>query len=306
MNISPCGILLPAPLLGLVLLAFPAVARAESSRAVSSQQLALYQEDPAATDDAEDDGHEHEHAEEEHEREIKEDPIGGLIFGLSLNALIVVVIISIIVIVRRVQKKRAAKRTADLQLVAADLNLEFRGTGDETLQQDLAGFPLFNIGRAHKLTNLFVAETPALKISLFDYEYTTGHGKSRRVRQQTVAAVQSGELVIPSFVLRPEGKLDLVGSLLGRQDIDFQEHAAFSKTFVLKSENESETRTFFDKPLLDYFAAHGTISFETTQGAFLYFRRWQPVAASKEPLQNFLTEGYQAFQAIQERLDRTS
>ena len=306
MNIFCCGSLLPAPLLGLVLLGFPAIVPAESTRDVSFRRLALHQEGRAPADNAADEGHEIEHADEKHEGQIEEDPRVGLIIAISLNAVIFIVIISIILIVRRVHKRRAAKRTADLQLVAGALDLAFQDTGNAQLQQDLSAFPLFSIGRAHKLTNLFVADTPALKINLFDYEYTTGHGKHKRVRRQTVAALQSAELTIPAFVMRPEGKLDLVGSLLGRQDIDFDDHAAFSKAFVLKSEDESATREFFDAPLLDYFAAHGTISFETAQGVFLYFRRWQTVAASQEPLQNFLAEGYQAFQTIQERLERTS
>ena len=269
-----------------------------------SIRLALYQD---SADAAEGDTDQHELQQNDPAREQQlEDPRIGVTIAIAINAVVLIVIAVCLFLAHLIKKRRARKRTADLQLVAADLNLEFRDTGDAALQQELAAFPLFNIGRAHKLTNLFVAETPALKINLFDYEYTTGHGKHKRVRRQTVAAVQSTELVIPDFVMRPERKLDLVGSLLGRQDIDFAEHPAFSKAFVLKSGDETATRDFFDTSLLDYFAAHGTISFEAAQGSFLYFRRWKYVPPQTDSLRDFLAEGHQAFQAIQERLARTS
>ncbi|MEE3373081.1 MAG: hypothetical protein VX346_27355 [Planctomycetota bacterium] len=290
-----CGSL-PALLLAVALLASPA---APSSPAVASPRIAFHQEDQGPAEHA----LEGDHREQEHDPK-REDRI-GLVIGLSINAAVITLIIAIVLIVRRVQKRRAEKRTADLQIVAADLKLEFRDTGDASLQQALSAFPLFSIGRARKLTNLFVADTPDLKINLFDYQYTIGHGKHKRIRRQTVAAVQSAALVLPDFVMRPEGTLDRVGSLLGRQDIDFDNHPAFSQAFVLKSTNETETREFFDTTLLDYFAGHGTISFEAAEGTFLYFRRWQYVAAETEPLQHFLGEGYQAFQAIQERLKRS-
>ena len=301
MNKTYRGTLLTGSLLALTFLTsgLPAVLSAHSS-----MRLALHQN---AADAAEDDHAQGEliHDDPQREKEL-EDPRLGLTIAITINVVVVIGIALCLFLAHLIKKRRARKRTADLQLVAADLNLEFRDTGDAGLQHDLAAFPLFNIGRAHKLTNLFVAETPALKINLFDYEYTTGHGKHKRVRRQTVAAVQSTELVIPDFIMRPERKLDLVGSLLGRQDIDFADHPAFSKAFVLKSGDETATRDFFDTALLDYFAAHGTISFEAAQGAFLYFRRWKYVPPQTDALRDFLAEGHQAFQALQERLARTS
>ena len=304
MNIFSCGSLLPAPLLGLVLLAFSAVAFTETQDSAPAMRVALYQDVSA---DTEDDKPGHVDQAIQHPgHDKRDDDSRGIFIAVTVNLLVWIAIIAGIIIARRIRKKRAAKRTAALQLVAGALDLEFQDTGDAQLQQDLSAFPLFSIGRAHKLTNLFVADTPALKINLFDYEYTTGHGKHKRIRRQTVAALQSAELTIPAFVMRPEGKLDMVGSLLGRQDIDFENHATFSKAFVLKSEDEPATREFFDSPLLDYFAAHSTISFEASEGTFLYFRRWQYVRPETGPLRDFLAEGYQAFQAIQERLGRTN
>ena len=168
----------------------------------------------------------------------------------------------------------------------------------------MSEFPLFNIGRARELKNVIIADTAEAVISIFDYKYTTGHGKSQRNRRQTVVAVRSPELRIPIFHLRPEGMLDTLGDLLRRQDIDFVDHPEFSKLFVLKSESEDETRDFFDSPLLDFFASHRHIAFEASSGVFLYYRRWKRVAPTHEDLRNFLGEGLAAFRAINDRLGR--
>ena len=111
-----------------------------------------------------------------------------------------------------------------------------------------------NIGRKKKLFNLIIAATPELTLFLFDYSYITGHGKNKRVRRQSVAAVESADLSLPEFHLRPERRLDAIGSLLGRQDIDFDDHPEFSSAFVLKSDVEQQTRDFFDQELLDFFS----------------------------------------------------
>ena len=213
--------------------------------------------------------------------------------------------ITLIIILRRVGRRREEKRTSDFQAVAVELDLTFLSAGDEALEQRLSGFPLFNTGRDRKLSNLIVADTPEVQIALFDYRYVTGHGKNRRVRRQSVAAVQVVELNIPTFYLRPERKWDAIGSLLGLQDIDFNDHPDFSKAFVLKSPAEEEVRTFFDQGLLDFFASQRGITFEAGPGTFLYFRRWKIVVPLAKELRDFLSEGYLASQALQDRLSRS-
>ncbi|MFP6770442.1 MAG: hypothetical protein VB859_19865, partial [Planctomycetaceae bacterium] len=212
--------------------------------------------------------------------------------------------ITLIIILRRVGRRREEKRTSDFQAVAVELDLTFLSAGDEALEQRLSGFPLFNTGRDRKLSNLIVADTPEVQIALFDYRYVTGHGKNKRTRQQSVAVVQSTELRLPEFHLRPEKALDVVGSLLGLQDIDFDHHPDFSRAFVLKSGSEEETREFFDQELLDFLAARREISFEATRGMFVCFRRWKRVEPQTAAMREFLGEGLQLVQALQERLSR--
>lgn len=194
------------------------------------------------------------------------------------------------------------KRSEDMRSVAEALGLAFFEAGHDQLLSRLKRFQLFNSGRGRTMKNVILGETEVATISIFDYRYTTGSGKNKTTYVQTVVAMESDSLTLPSFTMRPEHLFDRVGSALGFQDIDFADHPQFSKQFVLKGEDEAAIREFFDAPLLDFFAARSGIHFECAPGMFIYFvaRQKQKVAN----LRKFLEDGYSVYQAFSERLSR--
>ena len=217
----------------------------------------------------------------------------------------ITVVVVWLLIARHAVRVREEKRTNALRGVAEELELPFLAKGDEILADRLSGLPLFNIGRDQTLSNLIVADTAEVQLALFDFKYVTGRGRSRRDRRQTVVAIQATDLKLPEFHLRPERTLDVLGSLMaGLQDIDFDDHPAFSKAFLLKSANEPETRDFFDQGMLDFFVSRPDISFETDSGRFVYFRRWKEVEPQVAKMKEFLGEGYSVLLALRERLAR--
>ncbi len=225
-----------------------------------------------------------------------------VLFLLLVHGSWITLLVGGLLIARRVVRRREEKRTNQLRTAAGELELPFHDTGDEALEERLSILPLFNTGRGRTLTNLIVADTPELQISLFDLLYVTGRGKNKRVRRQSVVAVQSAELGLPEFHLRPEKTLDAIGSLLGLQDIDFDHHPDFSRAFVLKSKSEQETRDLFDQDLLDFFASRPEFSFEASRGMFVCFRRWKRVEPPE--IRDLLGEGLQTMQALRDRLTR--
>ena len=74
------------------------------------------------------------------------------------------------------------------------MGLEFFPDGSEALQSELSVFKLFNSGRGRQLSKLIKGESDEVQISIFDYQYTTGSGKSSHTHVQTVAAMQSPAL----------------------------------------------------------------------------------------------------------------
>ncbi|MCH2177521.1 MAG: hypothetical protein MK106_01840 [Mariniblastus sp.] len=203
-------------------------------------------------------------------------------------------------------KRRERRRSEALQVIAEEMGLDFKPEGDAVFQEGLPAFPLFEIGRAKKLTNLWQADTDDLKLGMFDYCFTVGHGKHKKVRRLTVVVVGSESLQAPSCHLRPTVAFwDPIGAMLGKQDINFEEHSAFSKAFVLKSPTEPEARDFFDSELMDFFAQHSDTSFESRDGAFLYFRQWKRVDPTSVAIRDFLGEGYAMLGALQDREARS-
>ncbi|HCK53066.1 MAG TPA: hypothetical protein DIC23_07600, partial [Planctomycetaceae bacterium] len=227
-----------------------------------------------------------------------ENLIGGLF--CCGGWIVIPIVLLIIFLVRRANAK---KRTETLSGVAAELNLEFSPVGEESLKVQLGQFPLLNKGRKGQLTNVCVGGTDEVELRIFDYRYITGYGKNRRVHRQTVVAMQSALLNLPEFRMRPERMFDRVGQMLGLQDIDFEEHLAFSQQFVLQSDMAEQTREFFDSVLLDFFAARSGWSFETRSGSFIVYRPKKLVEPAE--FKSVFEDGFGCFTALRERLERS-
>ena len=171
------------------------------------------------------------------------------------------------------------------------------------MESELRDFQLMNRGRGKRFHNVVIAETSDVKISICDYQFTTGSGKNRRTHLQSVAVIQSHQLNMPTFRARPEGMFDAIGSALGFQDIDFEDHPSFSNAFVLQSNEESRTRQFFDQGLLDYFANKTKLRFEGSSNTFLFYEGRHRV--EPENFQFLLEESYRTFGALRDRLNRS-
>jgi hypothetical protein len=194
------------------------------------------------------------------------------------------------------------KRVAAMRDFATGLGLDFFESGHDELFTRLARFQLFNSGRSRTTKNVILGKTDITSIAIFDYRYTTGSGKNQSTHRQTVVAMESESLDLPSFTLRPENLFDRVGSALGFQDIDFDHHPQFSKSFVLKGPNEAAIREFFDAKILDFFADKPGICFEGAKDMFIYYRAGKTQAAND--LRKYLEEGYSTYQAFVERASR--
>jgi hypothetical protein len=203
-----------------------------------------------------------------------------------------------------VKRWREKQRTQALAVAAEELGLPFQAVGDESLLQRLSSLSFMNTGRKQQVTNLMVADTSHAKISLFDFRYTVGSGKHTKVFSQSVLAMEAETLECPAFSLRPEGGWDRMVSMVGGQDIDFEEHAAFSSAFVLKGDVEDEVRAYLDRELLEFFTTRAGIYCEASSGVLVYFRRSKRVAPVALQLQGFLEEGMEVFVEFLARRER--
>ena len=131
-------------------------------------------------------------------------------------------------------------------------------------------------------------------MTIFDYEFTTGHGKNARRHRHTMAAMESEALRVPSFEMWPEGFWSRVGSMLGGQDIDFDHSPIFSNAYVLKGDNETAIRDYFARPRLEFFESKTGLSLQAAPGAVLCcFKKRKP-----EQLRETMAEIFEVHAAL--------
>ena len=196
----------------------------------------------------------------------------------------------------------AKKRKEALMALATEMGLQFSAVQDEDLLEKMKMFSLFNKGRARKMRNVMTTETDVARLSIFDYQYTTGGGESSHTYRQTVVALESEALVMPVFSLRPEGFFHKLGAAIGMQDIDFENHPEFSDSFVLTGSDEQAVRSFFDAKLLEHFVQQKGSCVEGASGMFIYFRSGQ---RKPEEIREFMNQGYMMYSALRDRSSRS-
>ncbi len=214
----------------------------------------------------------------------------------------VILIFATVIIAFFLQRRHERRRTETFTELAESLGLIFYPQGDAKLQGLVSRFDLFKQGRDRKHSNVLVGETDEVRLAIFDYSYTVGSGKNASTYRQTVAAIVSPQLAIPSFTMRPEGFFDSIGGFLGFQDIDFDHHPEFSSSFLLKSEEEQRVREFFDIPILDYFAKHRGISVEAFADQMIFYRNNKRV--KPDDVKQLLADAYEVYGLLVDRQQR--
>lgn len=166
-------------------------------------------------------------------------PVIGIGFAISL-------VVGIGYLIWWMDKKRTEAMTAWAQAHG----FVFEGKVPQ-LVQELSGFKLFSQGGARTVKNLMRGSKEVGTVRVCDYQFTTGSGKNQSVHHQTICIVNTPGRAAPHFFLRKENRLfDALGKMFGGKDINFEDDEAFSKSFVLQTnENEQQLRHFMSPRL---------------------------------------------------------
>ena len=104
---------------------------------------------------------------------------------------------------------------------------------------------------------------------------------------------QSDLLDLPTFYLRPENFLDKIAGKLGFEDIDFDTSEEFSKSYLLKGEDEYSIRNIFNELVISFYETHKGICTEGKYNTLIYY---QPNHRVKpEQIHDFMDLGYTIF-----------
>lgn len=202
-------------------------------------------------------------------------------------------IIAVVAIALIVAWHLEKKRTEALQAVAASLKLAFSKKASDSFVPSLSQFHLFSQGRSKKASNVMNGRANEIDVSIFDYQYTTGGGKSSHTWRQTVVLFRSSMLHLPRFTLRPERLFHKIGSAFGYQDIDFDSHPTFSKQYLLRAADEQACRDVFTDGVLGYYDQRKGLSTEGDGDTLLFYRESKKVPPAD--IRSFLEEGFGVF-----------
>jgi hypothetical protein len=222
-------------------------------------------------------------------RRRNNDPLISIILFGAFAALAVVWLI-----VARFWRKR---RTEAMQRVAGELGLTFAAIGSEQFVTSLGWSELFSRGRAKKVSNLSSGSSDGREVAVFDYQFITGHGKSTQTWRSTVVSLRFDGHGLPRFSLRPEGVWDKVKSWFGGADINFDTHPQFSRSYVLRGENESAIRALFTNAVLEFYEQNPGVNTEALGNSFLFYRHAKLVAPAD--ISSFLASAFEALSLFQ-------
>jgi len=199
-----------------------------------------------------------------------------LIFGLFL-----VFVVGLLALAAYQEKKR---REA-LEQVARSLGMSFSAELPEGIRSRLlqAGFELFERGYNRRFYNLLSKQPiDGAEIAVFDYKYTSSSGKSRSTYRQSVFWAYCEDLRLPHFRLHPEIALfHGIAKAFGMQDINFESHPKFSRSYLLRGEDEAKVRLRFHPSFLNFLEQHTPCCAEGSGPQLIVWREYQLVSPEK-------------------------
>lgn len=186
-------------------------------------------------------------------------------------------------------------RSQQLAEVAYRLGVDFTPEDEWRFMNLLTDFKIFKRGHRRSITNIFRSRDEFLETDLriFDYQYTISSGKSHHRYRQTVFFADSRKLGLPEFRMKPENFFHKIGSLLGFEDINFENYPEFSNQYYLKSTDEEYLRATMHDGILRFFSKEKGWRLEGINYYLIFYRH--NVLMPPEKIKQFYDKGMQVF-----------
>lgn len=166
------------------------------------------------------------------------------------------------------------RRSKKMEEIARSLGLTFRRKASDADNALPAGCHVAQIGHGRIVSNVLeAARSQDLSLTLFDYQYTIGHGKSANRIYQTITRMESGLFRLPAFVLFPENFLAKMGKMFGSADINFPDSPDFSRKYILRGEDEAAIRALFTPALRQTLAGQDRLTVEGAGTLLFIFQK---------------------------------
>ncbi len=173
------------------------------------------------------------------------------------------------------------KRAAQMRALAHQLGLKYSRRDEFSLRKKLGAFQLFTKGHGRKISNLMTLEDDWLVSSraIFDYQYSIQHGKTSSTHAQTVFFMDSKQLGLPPFIIRPEYFFHRIGKFLGLvKDIEFEINPKFSKNFLIQSDYPEMMKDLVPDDLIRFFNVEYNWSLEGVNHYLIFYQSDKKIA----------------------------
>jgi carbonic anhydrase len=167
---------------------------------------------------------------------------------------------------------RLTQRQRNLKVFAGTVNANFRVNRDWYAEY-LNDFHYFEKRPAEYKNNVIKGEFTEKGVSWEICDITFEEGAwLYSEKHKTTAQLVKFPFEIPVFALEREQLFDKVMSLVGFQDIDFEEFKVFSDKFLLIGHNEAKVRAFFTSELVEFLSNEDIYHVESNGEALLIFK----------------------------------
>ena len=146
------------------------------------------------------------------------------------------------------QTVAATRRRKRMSEVAARHGLSFSAKDPFRMTVTLP-LVFFDRGHSRKVSNVMYGRTPdGRDLRAFDYQYTTGSCKNRRVYHFSCGLISTGA-AWPQLTLGPEGFFDRVMDVIGGADIQF-ESEEFNRAWEVRSSDRRFASALIDPEMM--------------------------------------------------------
>lgn len=136
----------------------------------------------------------------------------------------------------------------------------------------LRRFKYFRFREIEKVYNLLTGEKGDYEIRMMDVEYHQGELIATKNYKTTVLVIKLNK-PLPSFTMEKEWIFDRLPIFGDYEDINFENHPEFSKTYKLKGVNKEKIKGFFTEEMLTFFEKSDTYHIEAFAGGILIFEK---------------------------------
>ena len=164
------------------------------------------------------------------------------------------------------------KRRKAMSAIAEKLHLSFYRGKERGIIRKFSFINKFHHGRDKYASNSLYGQYRGHEVNVFDYHYTTGHGKNRRHHRLSFFLIEI-PVVFPELTIVPEDVFSKIGQAIGYDDIDFESHE-FSRKYCVRSKDKKFAYDFCNAKMIDYLLSNNELSIEVENNVLaIYFNR---------------------------------